>query len=232
MSFRILKQARSSFLLLMVTVLLPISVSSISLFFLSTYESKILEFSFWQWILFYVITAFTMALALTPTTYIAIISGYFAGWMSLCGLVPSYVIASLIGFYLAGKLDKGNLLNYFSEQTKIKAVIDNLKTEEFGVIFFCRISPALPFAMMNVFLSFMNVKIKNFISASILGMLPRTILSVWMGTQASDIIKMLKGSEEPKSSNLLIMALLIFSVVGLYFFFIRALNRVNRNSEQ
>ena len=212
-------------------VVLPISASSLSFIFLSAYETTILTFSFEQWALFYFATAITMALALTPTTYIALVSGYFIGWISLFGLVPSYIAASLIGFYLAGKLDKGNFLTYFSENAKINGVVKNLKTEEFWVIFFCRISPALPFAMMNVFLSFMKVKMGNFISGSILGMLPRTILSVWIGTQASDIIKMLKGKEDPNSNKLLLIALLVLSIVGLYIVFMRALNKYNRTNK-
>ena len=182
--------------------------------------------------LFYLATAFTMAFALTPTTYIALVSGYFIGWTSLFGLIPSYIAASLIGFYIASKLDKGKFLNYLSGNIKINGVMENLKTEEFWVIFFCRISPALPFAMMNVFLSFMKVKLNKFLSGSILGMLPRTILSVWVGTQANDIIKMLKGKEDPDASKLFLIMLLVISIVGLYVVFMNAIKKVNRKSEQ
>ncbi|HSZ24709.1 MAG TPA: VTT domain-containing protein [Cytophagaceae bacterium] len=166
-----------------------------------------------------------MAFALTPTTYIALVSGYFLGWISLTGLIPSYVLASLIGFYLSGKLDKGKLLTYFSENKKIGNVIENLKTNELWVIFFCRISPALPFAMMNVFLAFMKVRMKNFVLGSIVGMLPRTLVSVWIGTQAHDIIKILTGKEEMTKSNLLALILLLFSAVGLYWLFAKAVKK-------
>jgi uncharacterized membrane protein YdjX (TVP38/TMEM64 family) len=224
----ILKQNKSSLLLLLVVVVLPISASSLSFIFLSTYESTILTFSFEQWTLFYLATAITMAFALTPTTYIALVSGYFIGWVSLFGLVPSYIAASLIGFYIAEKLDKGNFLTYFSDNSKINGIIKNLKTEDFWVIFFCRISPALPFAMMNVFLSLMKVKKSNFISGSVFGMLPRTILSVWVGIQASDLIKVLKGKEDPNNTKLLLITLLALSIVGLYVIFMRALNKYNK----
>ncbi len=206
-------------------VVLPVSVSSISIIFLSTYENTILGFSFVEWILFYLFTALTMALALTPTTFIALVSGYFLGWTSLTGLVPSYIVAALIGFYLAGQLDKGKFMNQLKGNEKVNGIMENLKTDEFWVIFFCRLSPALPFAMMNVFLSFMKVTMKNFISGSIIGMLPRTLLSVWIGTQASDIMKMLKGTQEPDSSKILVMALLLLSVVGLYVIFMRAVKK-------
>jgi uncharacterized membrane protein YdjX (TVP38/TMEM64 family) len=225
MSTEIFKNNKSSFLLLLVMVVLPVSVSSVSMFFLSEYENDILNFSFTEWILFYLFTAFTMSFALTPTTFIALVSGYFLGWTSLTGLVPSYIIASLIGFYFAGWFDKGKFLSQLKENKKVSGIMENLKTDELWVIFFCRLSPALPFAMMNVFLSFMKVKMKNFISGSILGMLPRTLLSVWIGTQASDIMKMLKGTQEPDSGKILVIALLLSSVIGLYVLFMRAVKK-------
>ncbi len=168
-----------------------------------------------------------MSLALTPATYIALISGYFIGWAGLCGLVPSYLLASLIGFYLAGKLDRGKFLNLLNENKKITNIMHNLKTEEFWVIFFCRISPATPFAMMNVFLSFMKVNLKNFLTGGMLGMLPRTILMVWLGTQANDIVKMLRREQEPDLSKILIISFFIFSIIGLYVLFMRALKKYN-----
>jgi uncharacterized membrane protein YdjX (TVP38/TMEM64 family) len=206
-------------------VVLPVSISSVSMIFLSRYENTILDFSFSEWILFYLATALTMSFALTPTTFVALVSGYFLGWISLTGLVPSYVLASLLGFSFAGQFDRGKFLSRLKENKKVNGIMENLKTDEFWVIFFCRISPALPFAMMNVFLSFMKVKMKNFISGSVLGMLPRTLLSVWIGTQASDILKMLKGTQEPDGSKILVIALLLLSVVGLYVLFMRAVKK-------
>jgi len=100
--------------------------------------------------------------------------------------------------------------------------MENLRKDEFWVIFFCRLSPALPFAMMNVFLSFMKVKMKNYVGGSLLGMLPRTLLSVWIGTQANDILRMLKGKEEPDAGKFLVIFLLVFSVLGLYWLVMRA----------
>jgi uncharacterized membrane protein YdjX (TVP38/TMEM64 family) len=225
MSTGILKNNSTSLLVLFVTLVLPLSVSSFSLVFLSQYEELFNSFNALQWSIFYLATALTMSLALTPTTYIALVSGYFIGWIGLLGLIPSYLLASLIGFYIAKKLDKGKIITYLNENKKIEGIIKNLKTEELWVIFFCRISPFLPFAMMNIFLSYIKAGLKNFLIGSVLGMLPRTILMVWLGTQANDIIKMLRREGEPDLSNILIVLLLIFSIVGLYVLFMRAIKK-------
>ena len=221
----LIQKNKSSFILLLVLTILPGMASSVGLIFLYQYEDTIQNFLLPQWLLFYVLCSFTMAFALTPTTFIALISGYFLGWTSLSGLIPSYVIASLIGYFIAGKIDKGNLLTHLKENSKINGITENLKKDELWVIFFCRISPALPFAMMNVFLSYMNVKIKNFVTGSLLGMLPRTLLSVWIGSEAGDIVSMFKHNTQPGISTYVMLGLLILSVIGLYLFFIRAVKK-------
>ncbi len=221
----ILKNSGSSLLLLVLMLVLPVLGSSGSIWYLIRYESLILEFSIVQWVLFFFLVSFTMAFALTPTTFVALVTGYFAGWSGLYGLVPSYLLASFLGYVLAYTIDKGNFFEEIRKREKVNRLIGNLKKNEFWVIFFCRISPALPFAMMNVFLSFMKVRLKNFIGGSLLGMLPRTVLSVWIGTQATDIIKILRGTEEPDLSKLLAVLLLVLSIVGLYSLVTRALRK-------
>ena len=216
---------RSSWLVLALMTFLPVLISSVSIVYIARYEETIHSFTVIQWILFYLVTAFTMAFALTPTTFVALMTGYVVGWSGLYGLVPSYLLASIIGFLLASFLDKDNFFEQIQKKEKVKRVMENLKSDEFWVIFFCRISPVLPFAMMNVFLSLMKVRLKNFVGASVLGMLPRTILSVWIGTQATDIVNMLRGNEQPDMSKLLLIALLILSVVGFYVLFMRAIKR-------
>lgn len=217
------KKNKSSWLLLTLLTFLPVLVSSVSIVYIAKYEETIYGFTVMQWTLFYFATAFTMAFALTPTTFVALVTGYVVGWSGLYGLVPSYILASIIGFLLASFLDKDNFFDQIQKKEKVKRVMENLKSDEFWVIFFCRLSPVLPFAMMNVFLSLMKVRLKNFIGASVLGMLPRTLLSVWIGTQATDIVNMLRGNEQPDVGKLLVIALLILSVAGFYILFMRAM---------
>lgn len=214
-----------SWLLLAVMTFLPVIVSSVSIVYIARYEDSIAGFTIIQWILFYLITSLAMALALTPTTFIALVTGYFVGWAGLYGLVPSYIVTSVIGFSMASFFDKENFFEQIQKKERVKHLMENLKKDEFWVIFFCRLSPVLPFAMMNVFLALMKVRLKSFIGASILGMLPRTLLSVWIGTQATDIVKMLRGNERPDVSKILVILLLILSVVGFYILFMRALKK-------
>ncbi|MFC7667743.1 hypothetical protein ACFQT0_10365 [Hymenobacter humi] len=49
-------------------------------------------------LLYFVVIAITMAFAFTPTTFVAIVTGYYFGWLGLPGMVVAYALASVIGY--------------------------------------------------------------------------------------------------------------------------------------
>jgi uncharacterized membrane protein YdjX (TVP38/TMEM64 family) len=164
-----------------------------------------------------------MALAMTHTTFIALISGYFLGWKSIPFIAVSYFIASLIGYMLAQKLDKGKFMSSLEKIPGVDQIAANLKKKEVSIIIFARLSPVLPFAMMNVLLSYLNAELKRFLFAGFLGMIPRTLLFIWIGSQANYIKDLLLNPGSDKWVQISFAALLIFSVLGLFYIFMKAI---------
>jgi uncharacterized membrane protein YdjX (TVP38/TMEM64 family) len=166
-----------------------------------------------------------MAFALTPTTFIALLSGYFLGWKAFLPIAITYWIASLIGFKVAQMIDGGRFLRILSEKPKVKQVLENLQKDEFKIILLARLSPVLPFAVTNVLFSFSGTKIRNFLTAGFLGMLPRTILSIWIGTQAQEIKRLIEHPSEGNLSQILILGLIGGSILGLGYFVKKAVEK-------
>jgi len=212
-----------SLLIILFTIISPLVFSSLFTLLISQNINYILNFSTQQWVLYFIISAFTMALALTPTTFVAILTGYLLGWIGIVGLIPAYLFASYIGFEIGKYTDRGSLLEYFKSKPKVAEIILLLKKEEFWIIVFSRLSPALPFAMMNIFLAFMNTNRKYFYLGSLLGMLPRTLFSVWVGIKSKDVIQIFTGKEEMKSHEFFLLLLLIASIIGMYVIYKKAL---------
>ena len=198
--------------------LMPLLVSSSISYWVITHEQQIINYTFQNWIIAFVLACFTMAFALTPTTFIALLSGYFLGWKAFLPLVFSYWIASYIGYKIAQKIDGGRFLKILAEKPKVKQVLDNLQQDEFKIILLARLSPILPFAVTNVLFSFAGTKIKNFLTAGFLGMLPRTILSIWIGTQAQEIKRLIEHPSEGNISQFLVLGLIFASLFGLGYF--------------
>ena len=202
--------------------LMPLLASSTISYWVINHEEQINNFTLQNWIIAFILACLTMAFALTPTTFIALLSGYFLGWKALIPLALSYWIASYIGYKIAQRIDGGHFLKIISEKPKVKHILNNLQQDEFNIILLARLSPVLPFAVTNVLFSFANTKLRNFLSAGFLGMLPRTILSVYIGTQAQEIKRLIEHPSEGNISQLLIFALIFASLFGLGFFIKKA----------
>jgi uncharacterized membrane protein YdjX (TVP38/TMEM64 family) len=183
-----------------------------------------------QGLLYFTVVGLTMALALTPTTFVAIISGYYFGWVGLPGMVAAYALAAALGYELARRLDHGKLRSVLHHFPKADAVLAELQTQSWSLIILTRLSPVLPFALMTFVLAIVGVARRRFLAASVLGMLPRSLFFYWLGTKAQDVLTLLRDPDEGTLSKLVLIGLVMASLFGLYLVFNRALQRVLRRS--
>src|SRR6185437_2577144 len=108
--------------------------------------------------------------------------------------------------------DKGRFFNVITSFKGADRIITNLKKDEAKVIFFARLSPVLPFAMTNALLSFLHANLFKLLFAGFWGMLPRTILFVWIGSNAAYIKDALEHPQENTPEKILFIFLLITSL--------------------
>ena len=181
-----------------------------------------------QSLLYFAVAGLTMALALTPTTFVAIISGYYFGWAGLPGMVAAYALAAALGYELARRLDHGKLRAVLHHFPKAEAVLAELQSQSWSLIILTRLSPVLPFALMTFVLAIVGVARRRFLAASVLGMLPRSLFFYWLGTKAPDVLALLRDPDEGTASKLVLLGLVVASLFGLYMVFDQALQRVLR----
>jgi uncharacterized membrane protein YdjX (TVP38/TMEM64 family) len=211
---------RSSAVVSFVAMLLPVVGSVLSVYLIINYPDVTV------WIkahreMFFLGTAFTMAVLLTPTTFIASLSGFMFGLVSAFYLVPAYVIASLLGYFLGKRLDGGQLLQSLIEVDNKQVLKKTVNSNPFWFVVLCRISPVLPFGLMNVVLPAFGVKVKNFILAGTIGMLPRTVLFIWLGSTAQTLLGAIDGEGvvQPDFKFYLTSVLVVVSSLGLLLLF-------------
>ena len=73
----------------------------------------------------------------------------------------------------------------------------------------------MPFALTNLVFSLMGLKFKNIILGGFLGMIPRTVLAVWVGKEAEQISRLIQNPNESWISRVVIVVLVVISVAGL-----------------
>lgn len=161
------------------------------------------------------IAAICMGLALLPTTFTAVLSGFVLGWVGLPLLVLAYAAATVLG-YLFGRSTNTDLLSLLSVRfPEIEEAIEKRKNNPGALIFFIRISPVIPFALSNFIFASVQVSLKQILLYGIPGMLPRTILAFLAGILASDFLSAQSSLQDPYQIAFLVFFLLI-SIWGIW----------------
>jgi uncharacterized membrane protein YdjX (TVP38/TMEM64 family) len=218
----------STFLTMGLLLAVPLLGSAAVLGLLIEQPDLLRHLTLGQSLLYFAVAGLLMATALTPTTFVAIITGFYFGWVGLPGMVAAYALAAAIGYELAGRLDHGKLRAVLHHFPKADAVLAELQTQSWSLILLTRLSPVLPFALMTFVLAIVGVARRRFLAASVLGMLPRSLFFYWLGTKAQDVLVLLHDPEQGLASKLLLLGLVVASLYGLYAVFNRALQRVLR----
>ncbi|MFY0628294.1 MAG: TVP38/TMEM64 family protein [Reichenbachiella sp.] len=194
----------------------PLVSSSFATFLIIENEPWIVQFDHTKWAVFFILTVFTMAFALTPTTYIAIVTGYFIGMEGVILVIGSYQGASVLGYFFSKRMDQNLIDELIQRYPKAKSVLDNVEKKEFMVTVLARLSPALPFAIMNVVLAVAKIRFASFFWGGLIGMFPRTLFFIWIGSKANFLKNAITQNEG--LGWIIGISLLVF---GVFYFLLR-----------
>lgn len=168
-----------------------------------------------DFLVYTLVGALIMGLALLPTTLIALASGFYFGWVSLPFLILGYSLASVIGYGI-GKLINTDLTEQvFQKNPKFKAEVESRKEKEGSLVFFVRISPVVPFAISNFLFASLKVSLAKVLIFGIPGMLTRTVIAFSAGVVASSYLAAKESMNTPLQWGIG-LALLIVGVWGIY----------------
>lgn len=196
-------------------IVVPLIFSSLITVWVVQNEKMLAQFGATEWLGISVVCCFTSMIALTPPTFLALIFGYFLGWNAL---LPLFAL-NLGAIYWVNKLthwfDKAQMVVFLNQNPKAKALLETMHGDELRLVFFTKISPVLPFALTNLAFALAGVRLRNVLVGGFLGMVPRTVLAVWVGRQAQEILKLIENPNEGLWPKLIIVALVVVSVFGI-----------------
>ncbi|KXX68126.1 TVP38/TMEM64 family protein [Flammeovirga sp. SJP92] len=204
--------------------ILPLLTSSTIATLGYTYQDYISNFTTNEWILFFVISSFTMALALTPTTFMALFTGYFLGWNALYGMIPAYMIAALLCYFIVRWVDQGRFNDSIQKYPIANAIINTVHESPLKIVAFTKLSPILPFALSNLLLAWAKTPIKQFLLGSLIGMLPRTLVSVWFGKSLENL-QDISNSGSNSITQMIVGGLVVLSIAGLGQIFSKSIKK-------
>lgn len=98
--------------------------------------------------------------------------------------------AFLVGRYLARDWVAGKIANH----PKFAAIDEAVGREGWKIVGLTRLSPAFPFVLLNYAYGLTRVSLRDYFFASWLGMLPGTVLFVYLGSLAGSLATLGSGS--------------------------------------
>jgi len=89
--------------------------------------------------------------------------------------------AFLLGRQLAGKW----LLSKIRQNSRMNALKDAIEIEGWKIVILARLSPLIPYTMLNYMFSLTSLRFSHYVIASWLGMIPATLVYVYLGSLGS-----------------------------------------------
>jgi uncharacterized membrane protein YdjX (TVP38/TMEM64 family) len=149
----------------------------------------------WVGFLLYALAYIAGTVLLFPGTLLTVGSGFLYGpvWGTLL-VSPASVAGATIAFVLARSFARDWIAKKVQKYPRFAAIDRAVGRHSFKTVLLLRLQPVnLPFAVLNYALGLTSVRLRDYILASWLGMLPETILYVYAGSVVRDLASVLSG---------------------------------------
>jgi uncharacterized membrane protein YdjX (TVP38/TMEM64 family) len=131
---------------------------------------------------------------LLPGSVLTLGAGY--AWGPLWGVAlvsPVSVAAATAAFVLGRTLARGHVERRLGTDPRLRAVDGALGEGGFRLVVLLRLSPVLPFNLLNYGLALTRVRLRDYVLGSAVGMFPATVVFVYLGSLASTATELLSG---------------------------------------
>lgn len=137
----------------------------------------------------------TGTVLLLPGTVLTAASGLLYGtFIGTLIVSPASVAGATISFLIARTFGRAWVSKKLAQYPKFSAIDKAVERQGFKVVLLMRLQPVfIPFAMLNYALGLTKVRLRDYVLASWIGMLPATILYVYIGTVIHDLSQIVHG---------------------------------------
>ena len=124
--------------------------------------------------------------ALVPGSLLTLAAGFAYGplW-GLAVVSPASVAGAAVSFLLGRTVLRQRVASRLEAMPRARAIDRAVGRDGFRLVLLLRLSPLMPFSLLNYALSLSSVSFGRYVAASFLGMLPGTFLYVYLGSLAT-----------------------------------------------
>lgn len=120
---------------------------------------------------------------------------YGPAWGTLL-VSPVSVLAATLAFVLGRTVAREWIARRIAGSPRFLAVDEAIGESGFKIVLLLRLSPLLPFNLLNYALGLTRVRLHHYVVASALGMLPGTVLYVYLGSIVTSASELAAGGGE------------------------------------
>jgi uncharacterized membrane protein YdjX (TVP38/TMEM64 family) len=149
-------------------------------------------------ILLFIVTYIGAAVTLAPAFLLTFAAGAIFGlWRGTLIVYVSALLGSVAVYGLAAPLAHGRIMRRLERDARVSAIRRAVVGDALWVMFLLRLSPLVPYNLLNYALSLSGVRFKDFVLASV-GMLPAIVMYAYYGKVVGDVAKLAAGVSPPR----------------------------------
>lgn len=136
-------------------------------------------------------------LLMLPGFVLTLGAGFIYGPLWGTALVsPVSVVSASLAFLSGRFLARNWVSKRVSGSRRFAAIDEAIGSSGFTIVALLRLSPIVPFNLLNYSLGLTKIPFQNYVLASFLGMLPATFLYVYLGSLVTNASELLSGSRQ------------------------------------
>ena len=130
-----------------------------------------------------------------PGSIITLGAGAIVGvtWGTVAVSIGSTLGASA-AFFIGRTIGRGWIAAKLADKPRFKQIDEAVGQQGFKIVLLTRLSPLFPFNLLNYAYGTTKVRFRDYLLASFLGMLPGTVMYVYVGSTIQDIARILSGA--------------------------------------
>jgi uncharacterized membrane protein YdjX (TVP38/TMEM64 family) len=135
------------------------------------------------------------AVLVLPGTVLTLAAGFVFGLAFGVVLVSAGSVLGAGAAFLAGRfVARPWVAARIAQRPRFRALDAAARRDGFALVLLVRLSALLPYNLSNYAFGLTNVRLRDYLLASWLGMLPATVVYVYIGTLASDLAGLVSGA--------------------------------------
>lgn len=164
--------------------------------------------------------------AFLPGSILTLAAGFAYGplW-GLAIVSPASVAGATAAFLMGRTLLRDWAVRKTRGSPQLRAIEQAVEREGFKLVLLLRLSPLIPFNVLNYALSLSNVRLGTYVVASAIGMLPATALYVYLGSLAPTAAQLSAAGKGGGSSRTLLYAAGLAATIAVVFIVTRSARR-------